>query len=363
MESMAANQEALMLRTATMTSSCSLLRLRIAMFICFATIAARESEAADFVINNGLAPPNPANLLDTSVVTAGDDYYVRNVDCPPLWPSGSANEVCPSPGAPTEVHFVGGFLRDLYVTDTSRLVAKGGSARTLIAQGDAEMIVEDSSDALGVSAEGNSTVLMHYGADPLIFASSTGTASLTYNGNWEIDNLWAGGSSHFLQLSGYAEFTTACGDDAHFVQAGGLGEEMVVFDQCEMEINGDGGWNLEVTESGRVTIRSGGIRNTIMSRNSAQVRIFGTQFALDGSPVYIPDGGEVSIPAGQLTGVLASGQSFDTTIVLSEQGEVLVSNVYPVPVSAPIARMLMLALMAVTGAPIALRLRSGQQRD
>jgi hypothetical protein len=49
MVSRATNWEVLMLKMATMVSSCSLLRLRIAMFICIAAIAASEAGAAVIV--------------------------------------------------------------------------------------------------------------------------------------------------------------------------------------------------------------------------------------------------------------------------------------------------------------------------
>ena len=52
----------------------------------------------DCVINNGLAPPNPGNVIDDT--TYRDDIvYVRNVGCgtPDPW------SPCPSPGGPTKV--------------------------------------------------------------------------------------------------------------------------------------------------------------------------------------------------------------------------------------------------------------------
>ena len=44
------------------------------------------------VINNGLAPPDPANVVDHDTYHA--DVYVRNVGCPPAWPAGSADDSC-----------------------------------------------------------------------------------------------------------------------------------------------------------------------------------------------------------------------------------------------------------------------------
>jgi hypothetical protein len=39
-----------------------------------------EAVSAETVINNGLAPPNPANVIDYSIPSS---LYVRNVGCPP----------------------------------------------------------------------------------------------------------------------------------------------------------------------------------------------------------------------------------------------------------------------------------------
>ena len=84
------------------------------------------AEAADVVINNGLAPPNPANVIDYN--TSGQ-VYVRNVGCPPGWPSGEPYDPCPAPGAPTEVLIAeGAEVSGLHVYDSSSLAIESGGA-------------------------------------------------------------------------------------------------------------------------------------------------------------------------------------------------------------------------------------------
>jgi hypothetical protein len=84
------------------------------------------AQAADVVINNGLAPPNPANVIDHHT---SDAVYVRNVGCPPGWPTTNASDPCPSPGAATEVLIAeGGEVSGLHVHDSSIAAIESGGA-------------------------------------------------------------------------------------------------------------------------------------------------------------------------------------------------------------------------------------------
>ena len=64
------------------------------------------SDTTSLMINNGLAPPNTANVIDYEIPE--DGAYVRNVGCPPGWPAGDPDDPCPSPGDPTEVSLADG---------------------------------------------------------------------------------------------------------------------------------------------------------------------------------------------------------------------------------------------------------------
>ena len=68
-------------------------------------VIGESAQAATIMINNGLAPPNPANVIDDDTYY-WYDVHVRNVECPPGWPAGNADDPCPFPGAPTEVAVV-----------------------------------------------------------------------------------------------------------------------------------------------------------------------------------------------------------------------------------------------------------------
>ncbi len=87
------------------------------------------------VINNGLAPPNPENIIDDW--TYQDAFvHVRNVGCPPGWPgSGFPVDDCPSPGPPTEVEMADdGEATYLFVYDSSTVTMTGGSVLSGIVQ-------------------------------------------------------------------------------------------------------------------------------------------------------------------------------------------------------------------------------------
>ncbi len=76
--------------------------------------------AGDGLINNGLAPPNPANVISTNV---GGFALVQNVGCDVV----AQGRPCPMPGAPTEVALVaGGVVGALVSRESSRILMEGG---------------------------------------------------------------------------------------------------------------------------------------------------------------------------------------------------------------------------------------------
>lgn len=82
-----------------------------------------ETHAASVLINNGLAPPDPANVIDDAAYAA-DFVRVRNAGCDVF-----ADAPCASPGAPTTVALVdGGVIGENFEPmDTSTILMSGGS--------------------------------------------------------------------------------------------------------------------------------------------------------------------------------------------------------------------------------------------
>ena len=79
------------------------------------------------VINNGLAPPNPENVLDHGAFR-NDGVYIRNVGCgDPV-----AYARCQSPGDPTDAEMLAGGKAGFLVTPPRLLITRVSSALILI---------------------------------------------------------------------------------------------------------------------------------------------------------------------------------------------------------------------------------------
>jgi hypothetical protein len=78
------------------------------------------------LINNGLAPPNPVNVIGTDVAAS---VLVQNVGCDVV----SQGRPCPMPGGPTKVALVnGGVVGSLVARESSSITMSGGGKAGLI---------------------------------------------------------------------------------------------------------------------------------------------------------------------------------------------------------------------------------------
>ncbi len=130
-----------------------------------------DAAAQHIVINNGLAPPNPDNVIDSSADPTLL-VLVRNVGCPP---SGTEDYgLCPSPGAPTEAEIVagadlpGGSLANSphsenAARDSSVLTVSGGTVDALSTRENARATVTDGT---------------------LFFVKAYDDSVLTFSGGW-----------------------------------------------------------------------------------------------------------------------------------------------------------------------------------
>lgn len=83
-----------------------------------------SASAATITINNGLAPPNPANVLDASNTSASDVFVVANDGC-----GGGDVPTCEEPGSPTTVDLATGAVVDTIAShQTSSIRIAGGTA-------------------------------------------------------------------------------------------------------------------------------------------------------------------------------------------------------------------------------------------
>jgi hypothetical protein len=141
-----------------------------------------------FLVNNGLAPPNPENLLDS-----GDGhYFVRNVGCGDTDPAESP---CANPGAPTTAEIAAGSDVDgvIDVYDTSRLVLSGGTTfATMRLYGDATYVQTGGASVIGINLFDDTQGLLTGGFYNLV--SVAGSAVVEMTGGSIGGNLLLGGN-------------------------------------------------------------------------------------------------------------------------------------------------------------------------
>lgn len=213
------------------------------------------------VINNGSAPPDPDNILD--YYSVDPSVHVRNVGCPPGWPSVwpdwpdwpsvSPDDPCLNAGDATEVTLVsGGSVSDLVVMDSSAITMTGGYADLVAAYGSSAITMSGGLGAGGVRAYGSSTITMSGG--------SVG------------EDLEANGYSSVKMSSGWVQERLVARDSAALTMTGGL------------------------------------VGGVLAAEDFSTLMIVGSGFAVDGTPVPF---GNLTALNGTLTGTLASGESLD----------------------------------------------------
>jgi hypothetical protein len=221
-------------------------------FAVLLLLAAAPASALDIVINNGFAPPNPANVIDDDTYYF-DSVYVRNVGCPPGWPTGNASDPCPSPGAPTEVALVSGGEVDggLHAYDSSSITFSGGGA------------------AFSLYAHDSSSITM----------SDSGWVAILYS---------------------Y--------DSSNIAMSGGNMTDMRTYGSATATLSGGQAQMLQSRDSSNITV-SGGWTEYLWAFDSSTLTIVGYNFAVDGSPVPY---GDLTALTGTLTGTLDSGESIES---------------------------------------------------
>jgi len=146
-----------------------------------ATVTCIDDGVLYCVINNGLGPPEPENVIDDAT------YYdanvtVRNVGCPPGWPSGNPGDPCPSPGGPTEVEVVeggGSEVHNLRVFESSSVAVSGGYIHFLEARDSAIVTMTGGAVGGALYLYDSSTVTMSGGTVPGLAGGYSSTVTLS----------------------------------------------------------------------------------------------------------------------------------------------------------------------------------------
>ncbi len=229
---------------------------RVAPLVLFALpLAPANAVATTILINNGLAPPVASNVIDDATF-AMEDVFVRNVGCDSTEP----NQVspCPAPGDSTTVGVESGAeIGSLSVFDASRAVVDGGSLGLLEAR-----------DAAHIALRDGSVVGSDLGA-PVLRA------------------LFGG---RIVMSGGFATAAEAQDGGELVVEGGQIAGELGSF------------------SGARVTWRGGSVDQELVTRFEGELRVAGSDFAIDGVPTGL---GEVAEASGFLSGTLASGETFD----------------------------------------------------
>jgi hypothetical protein len=206
--------------------------------------------ADEIVIHNGLAPPNPANVIDSDDSFSNDFVLVQNVGC-----DATVQDPCPMPwGDPTSVELVdGGSVFNLDAYESSTVTMSGGEVHGGLGARDVSHVeLEGGSVAGHLTASGSASVSMSGGTlFGSLFASESAVAS---------------------------------------VAGGVVGSALATYG------------------SAVVTVRGGAV-GYLRADESSIIRVAGSGFAVNGIPV---SEGPLQDSAGTLTGTLSSGESINT---------------------------------------------------
>jgi sulfatase modifying factor 1 len=324
-------------------------------------VAAR-GVADTIVINNGLAPPNPDNVIDAGNSYPGDWVYVQNVGC-----DATVEYPCPLPwGDATSVELVeggevlslftyetstvtvsGGSLSYLQARDSSIVTLSGGSVGSLSADGSIVTMI-DGSVADYLAASGSSTVALSGGTVGSLVA---GDSTVTMSGGSVEAGLDAvgssivtlsGGSVGHLEAKDSSTVTLSGGSVGHLeakdsstvtLRGGEVGGYLIADDASSVVMSGGSVIRLQASDTSSVILSGGSVRDFVVAEGSSRVTmrggsvqgvytffgdlladdssrftIIGTDFAVDGVPVAY---GPISATEGRLTGTLASGEPLD----------------------------------------------------
>jgi hypothetical protein len=259
------------------------------------------------VVANGLAPPEPANVVDADFAPFVFDVFVRNVGCGESFPYDAP---CASPGAPTTVALVdGGQVHEwLGVYDTSVLEVTGGSALLLRAAGASTAWLSGGLVENTLQAQDRATVFLRgtgvgqfvYAIDHAALAIEAGT----------FGQILPAGSSHTRMTGGTAALLAANGFATVDVEGGVVTSFLSGVFASRVHLRGGRvGGELAGNDSAALVWSGGVVEGRLKPYGSATLTVLGSGFAVDGVPV-----GDGLLPAqeGILSGTLASGEAFAT---------------------------------------------------
>lgn len=246
-----------------------------------------DTGGESLVINNGLAPPNPANVVTEYVGT----LFIRNEGCPVLTNS------CVSPGADTTVEFAdNGGADSVRVYDSSHLLVTGGLIGDGKFYGDATVEVISSGFQAGFSLYDSASILFSGGGASVITALYDTSMLTSTNGDL---------FSASLSIHDDAAAWISGGTVPVIIQADGSSQTTVT---GGISYNDDLGWAVfGFAQLDILQVSGFGPNSFLGAHDDGIIRVHGSTFEVDGVPVSL---GPLSIPGGTLTGIFESGDPF-----------------------------------------------------
>jgi hypothetical protein len=288
-------------------------------------LLAGVSGAASFVLNNGLVPPNPANVIDDGTYSS-DSLYIRNVGCPPGWPFVLPGDPCPTPGAFTGAELAeNGSVDRLHVYDSSTLSITGGGAYNVYAVNSSVVTMTEGMILNELSATNSSDITISGGMVGNFLSAYDTSTILVEGGNiWELRaydfssvEMTAGSvgflnaydSSIILMDAGVVEFL-----DAHSTSLtldGGAVTWLALYGASTLTLTtGSVGGNLNAWGTSAATLDGGTVAGSLQNFETSST-------VLDGGEVvnlHGFDSATAEVHSGTVTGDVATDDLFTITL-------------------------------------------------
>ena len=218
--------------------------------------------AAALTIDNGLGPPNPANVLDSEVT---EPVEVRDVGC-----DTPIGVLCSVAGSPTTVEVAAGAdLDSVDLRDTSLVRVTGGQMHNLW--------VDDSARATLQAGEITSDVVVRGSAQ--LIASGTATTAA----------LFAEESGAVHWRDGQVGDVWGFGDGTVWISGGDVTGELFLHDSSRLQISGGsfaGFPDLVLAQQSRAVLSGGTFQALgLQVVDDAVLTVVGSGFTLDGGHV------------------------------------------------------------------------------
>jgi len=330
---------------------------------CLLALPPTTPAQAVTLIANGLAPPNPENVIVGATDSQG--FHVRNEGCGTPF----ANSPCAAPGPATSAS-LDQVLGSIVVRDSSSAIvtASGGVAVSMSTFDDASAVVSGSNFA-DYRARDRSTLIVNgfsisgattsasvadsatleldgVGSPPFTSVTATGGTLLMSGGTTSIS---ANGTAH-AALDVAAEFFGFAGQATVDCNVCGTLASRGSFEARENALVRWYGLGAHPFDAGLAPA-------ALRARDSAVIEIYGSDFAIDGVAAGF---GEIAATQGTLTGTFSNGQAIGSNgLGFWQGGHTVGSNSYTGRIFLmPIPEPSTAALVSLGVAALALRARA-----